>query len=292
MAEISKPDYTNIWASGGAIIAPSTAKVTLGWTAEIPPHQWENWAQNRQDEAIAYLFQHGIPEWDSTTEYFTQRSVVQYGGKLYIATADNVNDSPADGVSWGSVAGSIENDRVGSVVYYASNNIPDTCLVCDGSEVSRTTYSRLFDRIGTTWGVGDGSSTFNLPNLTDGKFIRSTGGNASPLGSPQASANLQHTHTGTATSAGLHTHTGTADSGGGHTHDVSYQTGTAGDGAGVGSGAETQTSTLTSTLGGTHSHNVTLANGGAHTHTLSIANQGDANEARPYNVAMVPVIFF
>lgn len=47
-------------------------------------------------------------------------------------------------------------------------------IVCDGSAISRTIYSDLFTVVGTTWGVGDGSSTFNLPNL-QGAFLRGTG---------------------------------------------------------------------------------------------------------------------
>ena len=46
-------------------------------------------------------------------------------------------------------------------------------LICDGSAISRTTYSDLFLVVGTTWGVGDGSSTFNLPDLR-GEFLRGT----------------------------------------------------------------------------------------------------------------------
>lgn len=48
---------------------------------------------------------------------------------------------------------------------YAGSTIPGGWLECDGSAVSRTTYAALFAAIGTTWGVGDGSSTFNLPDL-------------------------------------------------------------------------------------------------------------------------------
>ena len=44
-------------------------------------------------------------------------------------------------------------------------------IICDGSPVSRTAYNHLFDVIGITWGVGDGSSTFNLPDLR-GEFLR------------------------------------------------------------------------------------------------------------------------
>ena len=47
-------------------------------------------------------------------------------------------------------------------------------LICDGSAISRTTYSDLFLVVGTTWGVGDGSSTFNLPDLR-GAFLRGIG---------------------------------------------------------------------------------------------------------------------
>jgi microcystin-dependent protein len=54
----------------------------------------------------------------------------------------------------------------GTILAYASNGtLPDGYLSCDGSSVSRTTYADLFDAIGTTWGSGNGSTTFNLPNL-------------------------------------------------------------------------------------------------------------------------------
>ena len=48
--------------------------------------------------------------------------------------------------------------------YSSATNIPEGCLVCDGSAVSRTNYSELFAVIGTTYGAGDGSTTFNLPD--------------------------------------------------------------------------------------------------------------------------------
>jgi microcystin-dependent protein len=59
----------------------------------------------------------------------------------------------------------------GTVMYMASSNAPSGYLECDGRAVSRTTYSSLFSVIGTTYGVGDGTSTFNLPDLR-GEFIR------------------------------------------------------------------------------------------------------------------------
>lgn len=56
---------------------------------------------------------------------------------------------------------------VGEVKWLAGNTAPDGYLLCNGAAVSRTTYAKLFAAIGTAWGAGNGSSTFNLPNLMD-----------------------------------------------------------------------------------------------------------------------------
>jgi microcystin-dependent protein len=72
----------------------------------------------------------------------------------------------------------------GSVIPWGATSIPSGFLECDGSAVSRTTYATLFSTIGTTYGSGDGSSTFNVPDIADnvvvgkspGKALASTGG--------------------------------------------------------------------------------------------------------------------
>lgn len=53
----------------------------------------------------------------------------------------------------------------GLISVFAGSVAPDGWLICDGSEISRTTYANLFAVIGTTYGSGDDSTTFNLPNL-------------------------------------------------------------------------------------------------------------------------------
>lgn len=58
-------------------------------------------------------------------------------------------------------------DLTGMIFAFAGNTLPDGYLSCDGSQVSRTTYKKLFDVIGTTYGAGDGKTTFTLPNLID-----------------------------------------------------------------------------------------------------------------------------
>ncbi len=63
----------------------------------------------------------------------------------------------------------------GAVMHFARNTAPTGWLAADGSAVSRTTYAALFSAIGTTFGSGDGSTTFNLPDLR-GEFIRGVDG--------------------------------------------------------------------------------------------------------------------
>ena len=59
----------------------------------------------------------------------------------------------------------------GAVSYLARSSAPDGWLKANGAAVSRTTYATLFAAIGTTWGAGDGSTTFNVPDLR-GEFLR------------------------------------------------------------------------------------------------------------------------
>jgi tail collar domain/collagen triple helix repeat protein len=100
---------------------------------------------------------------------------------------------------------------VGSMVAFASATPPSGWLLCDGRAVSRTTYAALFAAIGTAWGIGDGSTTFNLPDMR-GRFPRgvdngagrdpdsaqrsaTNGGNAGDrVGSAQGDAFRSHMH--------------------------------------------------------------------------------------------------
>ncbi len=111
--EISKPDYTNLWSSGGANVAPSPTKIQTGWTAEVPPFQWENWSQNRQDQAIAHILQHGIAVWDNVTEYQASKSYAQGSdGLVYRAISTNTNTNP------------ISNPGVWSVAFATPSAVP------------------------------------------------------------------------------------------------------------------------------------------------------------------------
>lgn len=74
----------------------------------------------------------------------------------------------------------------GMIFAFAGNTIPSGYLACNGAAVSRTTYANLFDVIGTTYGIGDGSTTFNLPNLENNSFMEFSGtvGTAKSAGLP------------------------------------------------------------------------------------------------------------
>jgi microcystin-dependent protein len=71
---------------------------------------------------------------------------------------------------------------VGAIMSFARTTPPVGFLECDGSAVSRVTYSELFTAIGTTWGAGDGSTTFNLPDLPRHTLVGSGGSGTGELG--------------------------------------------------------------------------------------------------------------
>jgi microcystin-dependent protein len=86
----------------------------------------------------------------------------------------------------------------GAVFWFAANSPPTGYLECDGSAVSRSTYAALFAVVGTTFGVGDGSTTFDLPDLR-GEFVRGWDNgrgvdSGRTFGSSQADEFEAHTH--------------------------------------------------------------------------------------------------
>lgn len=76
---------------------------------------------------------------------------------------------------------------VGEFKKFGFASVPEHCLACDGSAVSREAYKELFQVFGETYGAGDGETTFNLPDFR-GAFLRSVGGNAAELGVEQGDA--------------------------------------------------------------------------------------------------------
>jgi microcystin-dependent protein len=162
----------------------------------------------------------------------------------------------------------------GSVIAYGGATAPNGWLLCDGSAISRTTYAALFAAVSTTYGAGDGSTTFNVPDLRgrviagqddmggssanrltnqtgglDGDTLGATGGSEThTLTSAQMPA---HTHTATVTDPG-HTHT-TPTNDGGSRADGASVTPTNSDG--VTGNATTGITVANSSTGGDGAHN-------------------------------------
>lgn len=187
---------------------------------------------------------------------------------------------------------------VGVVLPFAGASAPTGYLACDGSAVSRSTYADLFAVIGAGFGQGDGSTTFNLPDLR-GRFLRgvdhgqgrdpdrasrtamATGGNTGDnVGSVQSDASARPNSAFSTNTEAAHSH----GSAGGHAHRTPLlgNSGSVAWGAAAGSvngingyAYANSTPCYTST-DGTHSHGTA----GAHSH--SVTGGGD-NETRPTN---------
>lgn len=192
----------------------------------------------------------------------------------YLIKAQNLADVPNKATARGNIDVYSKQEVIdlintlqpaGEVAPFARNIPPVGWLVCDGAVVSRTTYARLFAAIGTTFGAGNGSTTFQLPDLR-GEFVRGwdNGRGADvgrTFGSYQGSQNLSHNHPITVDAAGQHTHFV-----GGRAR-VEY------DGGGWNFGAGD--STLAQS-----------APAGQHTHPVTMGQSG-GNESRPRNVALL-----
>ncbi len=175
----------------------------------------------------------------------------------------------------------------GAVFCLAVATVPSDYLECSGTAVSRTTYAALFAVIGTTYGAGNGSTTFNVPDLR-GEFVRGydhgrgiDSGRA--IASSQSGQNNAHNHTVTvATKNQSHYHNFPGDD------QLSQFNGVAGWSTTSDGSASYD---ATSNVGGHHSAPMwrTTTKNTNHNHTATCGNTG-GNEARPRNVAMMYVI--
>lgn len=182
---------------------------------------------------------------------------------------------------------------VGEVTAFAGATIPTYWLLCGGQAVSRTTYAALFAAIGTAWGVGDGSTTFNVPDLrgrslfgrddmggtaasrvtnggsgVNGATLGAVGGNQLLHSHGHAVADTGHSHTASAAANGFHTHTGSTSSDGFHDHGLPGQV--VGGGTGIGGGVGQQYAGTQTNGAGSHTHTLNINGDGSHAHTITV----------------------
>lgn len=182
------------------------------------------------------------------------------GSNAHVLQAD---DSTSTGLKWAAVGTSNISDGAitlgklasalqaflvptGSINAWSTNTAPTGWQLCDGTAVSRTTYAALYAVIGTTYGAGDGSTTFNLPNLK-GRVI---------VGRDAAQTEFDSL----AETGGAKTHTLTSSEMPAHVHNVSAYSHSASIG--------------NTNLSHTHTFSGTVVSGGAHSHTITVTDPG------------------
>jgi microcystin-dependent protein len=194
----------------------------------------------------------------------TSKGVMEIATSTEVATGtDNTRAITPAGFA-GAINSLGISNPTGSIITFAGSTAPAGYLECDGSAVDRTTYATLFGVIGETFGAGDTTTTFNVPDLR-GEFIRGwddgrgiDSGRA--FASTQNSQNLAHSHNVT-------------DPGHQHTATLSDDTAAATVGASTVGGAPSAATTDNTTT------NITIDNAGG-------------SEARPRNIALLYCIKF
>lgn len=152
------------------------------------------------------------------------------GASITVVWASSTGNAAGMVKSRSGASGAVEyvGPPPGSVTAYAGTTEPNGWLFCYGQAVSRTTYARLFDIIGTTYGVGDGSTTFNVPDLR-GRVVAGQddmgGSSANRLTSPidgdtLGAAGGTENHTLTEAEMPAHDHGGVTGADGSHLHMI------------------------------------------------------------------------
>ena len=355
MANVARPLSPGIFAGDAQTTIPANpvpgvsyrdpeegiAAIRQGWPFQRLVNSAEfNEVMYRITSLLEEVSRNSILAWSDKVDYQaagpaqTPSTVAATDGHLYVAlkpSGPNVGGAfdPANGshpAYWSQFSGLAAGADIGDVKLVASEKPPFGWLKCNGDTVSRIDYSGLFAVIGTRFGAGNGSTTFQLPDLR-GEFVRGWDDGRGvdvgrELGSAQGSQNVVHTHTATAASAaahihgisvvvnkaGVHTHavTGTAASAGRHYHYSAasgWVTNGGNDygGTGVGtgnpasnaSGEHTHAVSGTAAAAGEHVHtaSATAESAGSHAHAVTVAQAGGA-EARPRSVALLYAIKF
>lgn len=228
------------------------------------------------------------------------------GDDLILLTRDNTE------INAGNVRGPVgptgppaAEQPTGMITMFAGPSAPSGYLICNGAAISRATYASLFSVIGTTYGTGDGSTTFNLPNLAN-KFpvglgvstwsdtLGESGGSKDSIvvshnhtgpshshSGPSHSHGMNHAHTASSNTTGSHGHAGVTASAGSHQHTfyqwIGFFSGITVPGGG---GLQTQNSAApdasptqqlyTTEFAGTHAHTLVIEAAGNHAHSITV----------------------
>ena len=193
------------------------------------------------------------------------RAALDMGGYRINNLSDGVLDSDA-ATGGQAVANTVP---LGAVLDYWGDFPPTNYLFCYGQEISRTEYADLFAVIGTSAGVGDGATTFNLPDYRAVASVgrANMGGDTKTLLSNFAATVLgsifgSQSHTLTTSQIPAHTHSGTTSSGGSHGHNIKA------------SGSSSDTGNYVERTGTWDGGYVPSESSGSHTHSFTTGSTG------------------
>lgn len=251
-------------------------------------------------ENLYFMQQGGVYEYDSSIDY-TVGTRVLYNGDLYKCIQNNDHLAPkvpTNTAYWDRFITESDlssfSDPVGVIKDYGGVSAPPNYLICDGSAISRTTYSKLFAVIGTKFGAGNGTTTFNLPNLIN-KFSKGVGsgsvGTTYPATLPTlvANSNGAHTHTrGTMEITGRAQFDGSANGGYSASGALSASgyNGIFGNGGGEGGD-----NNIVVDFKASRNWTGATSSAGAHTHTVSNSNGvATGTTVQPDSVGVLKII--
>jgi len=191
----------------------------------------------------------------------------------------------------------------GVVMAYAGQFQPtEAALICAGQAVSREVYSILFGVIGTTFGAGDGSTTFNVPDCQDralymrGSKVAMGGNDGQPLGTRGPAHH--HNFSGTTGGGGSHSHTGDTGPSGDHRHDTEDSSNfatTVGNTFVVNSSSGSNRflingQSLFTAYAGNHTHGLNVSTAPDHTHSVGGNTSGGGVQDAPGYLGVLYVI--
>lgn len=202
-----------------------TAAYTKGWTDAVvttknfPPIEEVSGVLRTISYQACYLLQAGIPTWDANTAYDLTSIVKVVNGSellLYHPIQLDANNEckghELNETTWWEKVIITGDKKIGEPQFTLdfSSSLPANCIELRGQPVSRDTYSQLFAIYGTTYGSGDGSTTFNLPDFRNRAIYGGTSAGIINAGLPdlniKTAAGGVHSHTASTEGAGKHKH--------------------------------------------------------------------------------------
>lgn len=202
---------------------------------QFPPIEEVNGVLKTLSYQNCYLLQEGVPEYDASTEYSNTAIVKSISGNeliFYISLKNgNIGKSLSDTNYWARAVFT-GSSPIGApqITLNFGTTLPVNCIWLEGAIVSRTTYSTLFGIYGTTYGAGDGSTTFQLPDFRNRAIWGASSAGYLAAGLPDINGTFRNNgHAGfqgatgafTATKNGIGSNRGDSNDGGTYTFAAS-----------------------------------------------------------------------